>query len=304
MRTLLKQVAESGDKIASSGDHSARRRRLLVIGESLCAAETIEALTGWLDMDVEAAENDRIASIFATISLIEDRPYEAVLIDAETAETNGLEAARWLRCHGWFGPIVACGRESGDGDDNVAKRSLEAGCDTFIGRPLTEESVKAAYAKEVKSDAQTPPAVAEKSESPLHEASAGDVAILKQRGRVLVADDAMCMQAIIGAFLQGLEVDADMAENGQIACDLAMQSLAAGQPYDVILMDIQMPKMTGKQAVKWLRANNWKGPIIAFSSHATEKDHAAFLDAGCTECLAKPLTKETLCGVLSQYVRC
>ena len=124
------------------------------------------------------------------------------------------------------------------------------------------------------------------------------------RGRVLVADDALCMQAIIGTFLQGMELDADMAENGQIACDMAMQSLAAGRPYDVIIMDIQMPKLNGKQAAKWLRENQWKGPIIALSSHTTPKDQAAFLAAGCNDCLAKPVTREALSGTLSRYVQC
>ena len=112
------------------------------------------------------------------------------------------------------------------------------------------------------------------------------------------------MQAIIAVFLEKMEIEADMAENGQAACDMAMQSPAAGRPYDVILMDIQMPKMDGKKAAKWLRENNWNGPIIAISSHATPRDHAAFLTAGCNECLAKPITNDVLCGAVSRYVQC
>jgi CheY-like chemotaxis protein len=95
-----------------------------------------------------------------------------------------------------------------------------------------------------------------------------------------------------------------MAENGQLACDMAMQSLTDGHPYDVILMDIQMPKMNGKQATKWLREHDWKGPIIAVSMHRTDKEQATFLAAGCTGCLAKPITLELLSGAISPYVQC
>jgi CheY-like chemotaxis protein len=112
------------------------------------------------------------------------------------------------------------------------------------------------------------------------------------------------MQAIVGALLQKMKFEVEMADNGQVACDMAMQSLADGRPYDVILMDIQMPKMNGKQAAKWLRENNWKGPIIAISSHATPKDHAAFLTAGCNDCLTKPISKDTLCSAVLRYVQC
>ena len=48
----------------------------------------------------------------------------------------------------------------------------------------------------------------------------------------------------------------------------------------------------------------WEGPIIAISSHATPKEHAAFLAAGCNDCLAKPITKDMLFDALSQYVQC
>ncbi|MFZ1937263.1 MAG: response regulator [Thermoguttaceae bacterium] len=302
MRSLVKKLAKSGKRVVPDCKGTARRKRMLVVGEALCARETADALAGWMDMDVETAENDRLASILATMSLIEDKPYEAIFIDVPMPDTSGLAAARWLRRHGWFGPIVACG--DAGGDDEARKRSLESGCDAFIDKPLSSEKVKAALEKERKKDAEPPTTVAKQRETPEHKAPANDAAVLKPRGRVLVAEDALCMQAIVGSFLQGMELEADMAENGKVACDMAMRSLAAGYPYDVILMDIQMPKMNGQQAVEWLRKNNWKGPIIAFSSHAAPKDHAAFLAAGCNGCLAKPLTKEMLCSALSQYVRC
>jgi CheY-like chemotaxis protein len=82
-----------------------------------------------------------------------------------------------------------------------------------------------------------------------------------------------------------------------------MQSLRNDRPYDVILMDIQMPKMNGKEAAKWLRENQWEGAIIAITSQSSPKDHAAFLNAGCSNFLAKPITKTSLQQAISPCLR-
>ena len=163
MHTPAENTASNGEKVVPGCKAAARRGRMLVVGEALCGQETSDALAGWMDMDVETAENDRIASILATMSLIEDRPYEAVLIDVQMPDASGLEAARWLRRHGWLGPIIATGDAAGN---EARKRSLEAGCEAFIDKPLSNEKLKAAYAEESESDVETPPAVASSSETP------------------------------------------------------------------------------------------------------------------------------------------
>ena len=280
---------------------------MLAMGETLCGHRTSDTLAGWMDMDVETAENDRIASILATMSLVEDRPYEAVLIDVQMPDASGLEAARWLRRHGWLGPIIATGDAAGN---EASKRSLEAGCDSFIDKPLSNEKLKAAYAKQLEQGAEDTPlplprnpkrqdAKRRNPKRPRAMPRPSSSAPRRWSSTMLSA----CRRSL-RCFLQKMEIEADVAENGQAACDMAMQSLAAGHPYDVILMDIQMPKMDGKKALKWLREKNWNGPIIAISSHATPRDHAAFLTAGCNECLAKPITNQVLCGALQRYVQC
>jgi CheY-like chemotaxis protein len=123
------------------------------------------------------------------------------------------------------------------------------------------------------------------------------------RGRLLTAEDAQCIQMILGAILQKMNLEVDTAENGKEACDKAMASLAEGRPYDVILMDMQMPKMNGCQAAQWLRKHDWQGPIIAVSIHATNKDHEEFVKAGCNSYIAKPVNETSLREVLSPYLQ-
>jgi CheY-like chemotaxis protein len=121
-------------------------------------------------------------------------------------------------------------------------------------------------------------------------------------GRVLVVDDARCVQAIVAFFLRRMKLDSETADNGRIACDMAMQSLSEQMPFDLILMDIQMPQMNGRKAVEWLREHGWDGPILAVTALNTEEHHEAFLKAGCTACITKPINEKTLRDAVSQYL--
>ena len=130
MHTPAENVASNGEKVVPGCKVAARRGRMLAVGEALCGQETSDALAGWMDMDVETAENDRIASILATLSLVEDRPYEAVLIDVQMPDASGLEAARWLRRHGWLGRIIATGDAAGDEARNARWRRVATASST------------------------------------------------------------------------------------------------------------------------------------------------------------------------------
>lgn len=122
------------------------------------------------------------------------------------------------------------------------------------------------------------------------------------RKRLLVVEDSRCVQMRLLSLLQALGLDADLANDGEDACKKAIHSQAAGHPYDAILMDVQMPKMNGKQAAQWLRKNGWSGPIIAVSMHSTEKDRAAILAAGFTCSLPKPFSQATLRDTLAAFI--
>jgi CheY-like chemotaxis protein len=323
MQTLPEELAIIEQTTASDRQEPRRRARMLVMEDTHSAGASAAAIGGWIDMDVEAVENDRIAGIMATISLAEGRPYDVVLVDAQTPNAYGAGIVRWLREQGWQVPIIGMGADAGAGD---RERFLAAGCDDFIEKPLTNPKLQAALARLAKptkdetapvtaagdktaGGATTHAPVAADRKTPDEQdrtvpvAASADHEPVKLHARVLVVDDALCMQTIVGRFLQKMGVVVDMANDGEIACEMAMQSLNEGEPYDVILMDIQMPRMNGKQAAKWLRENGWQGPIVAVTGHNTAKDHAAITTAGCNSFLAKPVTLATLEKTLSQCLK-
>ena len=83
---------------------------------------------------------------------------------------------------------------------------------------------------------------------------------------------------------------------------MAEKSQAEERPYDLILMDIQMPKMNGYQAVEWLRQHGWRGPIVALTAHAMQNDREKCLAAGCDDYLVKPVIMTELQDVLVRYL--
>ncbi len=120
--------------------------------------------------------------------------------------------------------------------------------------------------------------------------------------RVLVAEDAPDIQRLMRAILIGAGAAVDVADDGQQAYRLARASQAAGRPYDLILMDVQMPVLDGLAAAQLLRHEGWQGPIVALTGQAQPEDRQRCLDAGCSEYLAKPVSRRDLLQVLSRYV--
>jgi len=120
--------------------------------------------------------------------------------------------------------------------------------------------------------------------------------------RVLLVDDDRDIQRLMLAYLSGSDIDVTLAENGQAGVRIALVAQANGEPFDVILMDMQMPVMDGCRATKFLRDVGYEGVIIAQTAATLEYDRRKCVDAGCDEYMAKPTSRQTLLDTLSKYL--
>jgi CheY-like chemotaxis protein len=116
--------------------------------------------------------------------------------------------------------------------------------------------------------------------------------------RILVAEDNAVNQKVALSLLERIGYRADVAANGQEAIDALLR-----QPYDVILMDGQMPEMDGVEATRLIRRQLPPGQqprIIAMTADALQGDRERYLAAGMDDYISKPVRFEDLVRVLTQ----
>jgi len=116
--------------------------------------------------------------------------------------------------------------------------------------------------------------------------------------RILVAEDNALNQKLIERILQRDGHSVKIAENGRICCEMF-----ASEPFDLILMDMQMPEMSGLEATTSIRqqesSSGSRVPIIALTANTTPEDRRSCLDAGMDEVLPKPVSLPLLRTLLA-----
>ncbi len=121
-------------------------------------------------------------------------------------------------------------------------------------------------------------------------------------GRVLVAEDGPDNQALISSILRRAGLEVDLANDGQIACEKTLAAQEAGTSYGLIVMDMQMPLMTGYEATAALRRDGVRTPILALTAQAMAGDRDKCLAAGCDEYLSKPIDRGRLLGLVRELL--
>lgn len=119
------------------------------------------------------------------------------------------------------------------------------------------------------------------------------------RNHVLVVEDTPEIQKLIHSLLRQIGIHVDLADNGQIALEMAMRSHINEHPYDLIIMDMQMPVLDGYAATRQLRLQGYQYPIVALTAHAMIGDRQKCLDAGCDDYMIKPIDP----AMFIRYVR-
>ena len=123
----------------------------------------------------------------------------------------------------------------------------------------------------------------------------------KLSATVLLCEDGPDNQRLIAFLLERAGAAVTVADNGRIGLDKALQARNDGRPFDVILMDMQMPVMDGYTATKKLREAGYTAPVIALTAHAMAEDRQKCLDAGCDDYASKPVDRATLVATIARH---
>ncbi len=126
--------------------------------------------------------------------------------------------------------------------------------------------------------------------------------------RCLIVEDVEFEREMMGIFLSDY-ADSDSADNGEVAVEMFSRALAEGRPYQLVCLDIQMPKMNGQEALKRMRqaeadrgVSTHKAVIIMTTAmNAREDMEEAIWRGDCTDYLVKPIILADLVALMRRY---
>lgn len=119
--------------------------------------------------------------------------------------------------------------------------------------------------------------------------------------RVLLAEDGKDNQRLIRFVLTRAGAEVDIADNGEVCVQKYLDSLAEGVPYDLVLMDMQMPVLDGCGATQSLRRLGCSLPIVALTANASSECREEALRAGCTDFATKPIVQPALLQTIAKH---
>jgi CheY-like chemotaxis protein len=211
-------------------------------------------------------------------------PYEVIYMDMQMPGMNGIET--WhkitsLNLHS----VPRCIIVTAFGREEVFYEAEEAGIELVLVKPMTPSVLLEATYR-----------ILGASVSPENETESTEVQNMNHaldaiRGAaILLVEDNELNQQVVMELLSNAGLPIDIAENGQSAVNMVRN-----RPYDIVLMDMQMPVMDGLEATRRIRRipKLASMPIIAMTANAMAEDRARCIDAGMNDHIAKPIDRNT-----------
>ena len=259
---------------------------VLVIDDDPVACEHAQIILGQVGISCERALSGLAALEMVKLRHARREPYNLILVDWKMPDLDGIETTRLIRAAvGSETPIIILTSYNWE---EVEAEAREAGVDTFVAKPLFAGTVLDEFREAFK-----------RKNVRLEKATAD----LRGR-RILLAEDMPVNAEIMMMILSMREMEADHAENGQIALE-KFQSHEAGW-YDAILMDMRMPVMDGLEATRAIRALDRADaktiPIVALTANAFDEDVQRSMQAGLNAHLSKPVEPEALFETLESLI--
>jgi signal transduction histidine kinase/DNA-binding response OmpR family regulator len=220
------------------------------------------------------------------------KPFELILLDSRMPEMDGIETARQIDGKNGYLKHTIIMLTSDERSRDISK-AREVGIMAYLVKPVKHEDLRKTIQTALSEKIGTIPQPEQNSSKPT------EVEI--QPLKILVVEDAEENRFVIQAYLKSFPYKIEMAENGQIGLNKYMT-----QPFDIVLMDMQMPVMDGYIATQKIREwekkqNKNQTPVIALTAHALREDRRKCLDAGCSEYLSKPIKKALLIKMLEYF---
>jgi CheY-like chemotaxis protein len=222
-----------------------------------------------------------------------DERFDVVLVDAQLPGIDGWQLASEISSDKSINylKLVLLTPAGKSGDE--AKMKLLHWFDAYLNKPVRLKQLREALTR-IMSQAIDLEAV-EADEIPKEPPSGPRV---DKKIRILLAEDHVVNQELFRTILEKLGYAISVAADGMEAVALAAES-----PFDLIFMDVQMPRMNGLEAARALRSQNCRTPIVAVTANATKEEMQRCREAGMDDFIGKPFKKKDLLPVLERWTR-
>ena len=235
-------------------------------------------------------KHDVAADSYEACRLIEKHgAYDIYFIDLRMPGMDGIELIQQIKSREGDRPSVAVMITATDWEQ-IKDKAGRAGVDKYLLKPLFSSSII---------DCVNECLGTARNQATSFETVDGEFA----NKRMLLAEDIEINREILKVLLENTKIIIDCAENGKEALDMIA---AAPGMYDIVFMDVQMPKMNGLEATRHIRAlpdaHGVKLPIIAMTANVFKDDIDACIASGMDDHLGKPLDIDRVLGVLRKYL--
>ena len=288
-------VLERGSDAVESAEPAAgdlQGLRVLVIDDSETNCHILCEMTKSFGCRPAEASGGEEGLRILTSAIEEDDPFDLLLLDVQMPEVSGLDVLHEIRENPLLKSLRVIVLTSVDDLRSItARRDLDlAG---YLTKPVKQSQLRAVMMEAVGDETQA------KKPVPSQEDGIPKCEVSSVVFRVLLVEDNEINRRLGILLLERAGHQVTSAENGQVALDLLEQ-----HEFDLILMDVQMPKMDGLEATAAIRANpKWANlPIIAMTAHAMKGDRERFLAAGMDDYLSKPIRPSTLLDVIGRQL--
>ena len=269
--------------------------RVLLVDDNVSSRESMTMQLQACGMLVESAGDGREALATLRKAKNEDNPFRIALIDMQMPGMDGESLGRLIREDETFQEtslaILTSLGQRGD-----AKKMAEIGFSAYLTKPVRHSELIGCLSAMLTG---MPSGVQEDSIITRHSILEN---IRQSAVRILLVEDNITNQRVGLGFLAKLGFHADAGADGAEAIK-ALEII----PYDLVLMDVQMPVMDGLEATRCIRnrrsrVHNHKVPVIAMTAHALQGDRERCIKAGMNDYISKPVSIAALAEILEKWL--
>ncbi|MEA5601889.1 GAF domain-containing protein [Nostoc sp. UHCC 0252] len=313
--------AQQPHPISSEGEHELLvNRRLLVVDDNTTNRKIIHHQATRWGMLVDQAASATIALKAIQEAAKHKNPYHVAVIDMQMPEVDGMTLGEQIKANSAIASLPLIMLTSTNQRDEI-QRALKIGFAAYLVKPVKPsrflDIIMTILGAQIEQEESKRPA----NRSPLTGVRIQESEFGSQNSglknyenngnyysglsklRILLAEDNLVNQKVALKQLQSLGYSADVAGNGEEVLQLLEKI-----PYDLILMDCQMPFLDGLETTKeihcWQESKFVSGRrpvVIAMTANAMKEDQQMCLDAGMDDYLSKPVIKEKLAAALQRW---